>query len=155
MPKKDAAPKMIGTKASFFMPRREMVENKPKEISVAKPFHQQAAKRFVFDQGTGVAYAEIIGNSIVCLETGLEIRRIGEEDDSVSFSGAAPFQRRFDYSPPEGMRHPDDKTVDVAALVRFGILSEDAIQSRRPFTREELDAFMAELARRQESLDLS
>ncbi len=90
----------------------------------------------MYEPGTGVAYAEIIGNSVVCLETGLELRRIGQHDDDMACPAPCPFQKRFDFKPPGGARHPEDKTVDVAALVRFGILSEDAVQSRRPFTRE-------------------
>jgi hypothetical protein len=66
----------------------------------------------------------------------MEIRRINWNNDHEGESQSAPFAKRFDYSPPDGIRHPDDKTVDVAGLVLFGILSEEAVKERRAFTRE-------------------
>ena len=64
----------------------------------------------------------------------MEIRRINWDNEGES--QPTPFVKRFDYSPPDGIRHPDDKTVDVAGLVLFGILSEEAVKERRAFTRE-------------------
>ena len=56
-----------------------------------------------------------------------------------------PFGRQHDFSPPTGARHPNDRTVDVLALVRAGILTDEDVRTRRAFTRDELDSLMEQL----------
>lgn len=150
MPKKKAAPapKQIPTKASFFLSKRTMVETKKPVLptepqSKAAPVRQ---RRFLFDEGTQEAYAEIVGNAAICLETGDELFRFAEKDGVSEYQpSSSGFQRPFDFSPPTGKRHPNDRYVDVLNLVKAGILTDEDVASQKAFTDEELMCAMDRL----------
>jgi hypothetical protein len=147
MPKKNAAPAArIPTKDSFFLSKRTMVESKKPELPVdvpkAAPVRQ---RRFLFEQGTGMAYAEVLGDAAICLETGQELFRFGGGDDVGEYQPSSGFQRPFDFSPPDGKRHPADRFVDVLNLVKAGILAEEDVANQKAFTSEELVCAMDRL----------
>jgi hypothetical protein len=138
---------MVATKASFFMSKRTMakrlipeakVTTESKQVVFAKP------RRFLYEQGTDSAYAEIVGNTAVCLMTGMDMFQLGGGREEYAQS-SAPFQRRFDFTPPDGKRHPDERYVDVHGLVKAGIISDSDVASHRAFSDEELKEAMAKL----------
>jgi hypothetical protein len=144
MPKKKtaAAPAQIPTKDSFFQSKRTMVECKKPEApppDAVKPAFVRP-RRYLFEEGTGVAYAEVLGDDAICLETGQVLFRFGgrNDDEAGGYQGGAGFKRRFDFSPPMGKRHPDDMGVDVLNMVKAGILTNEDVASQKAFTREEL-----------------
>jgi len=94
-------------------------------------------RRFLFEEGTGEAYAEVVDNAAICLETGNELFRFGDWDPEENHQPSG-FQRPFDFSPPGGKRHPGERFVDVLNLVKAGIISEKDVASQRAFTDEEL-----------------
>jgi len=148
MPPKKAAPAaaLIPSKESFFMPKRVMVQNKNAATKI-EPHSKAYVKppRLLYEQGTQEPYAEIVGNTAVCLFTGMCLFTMGESDSGYSDHASSSFERRFDFTPPGGKRHPDDRFVDVQNLVKAGIISEADVASQRAFTDEELQAAMAEL----------
>ena len=97
-------------------------------------------RRYLFEEGTGVAYAEVVGDDAICLETGQVLFRFGgrNDDEAGGYQGGVGFKRRFDFSPPVGKRHPDDMGVDVLNMVKAGILTNEDVASQKAFTREEL-----------------
>jgi hypothetical protein len=84
-----------------------------------------------------VAYAEVVGDDAICLETGQVLFRFGggEDDGAGGYQGVAGFKRPFDFSPPMGKRHPDDKGVDVLNMVKAGILTDEDVAN--PFLLEQ------------------
>ena len=82
----------------------------------------------------------------MCLFTGQELFRFKkkENNDDDEFG----CYRGFDFTPPTGRKHPDDRSVDVSGLVRAGLMSNEDIARRRPFSTEELKDLMAKLAER-------
>jgi hypothetical protein len=52
MPKKKlSVPQLVPTKESFFAPKREMVESKPKEVVPEMNSRQQTARKYIYDKG--------------------------------------------------------------------------------------------------------
>ncbi len=147
MPKKKAVPVApVLTKDSFFLSKRTVVESKKPAHPVEAPASAPPKKRrFLFEQGTGMAYAEVLDNAAVCLETGQELFRFGGGADAGGYQQCAGFQRRFDFSPPTGNRHPNDRIVDALNLVKAGILTEEDVASQKAFTSEELMCAMDRL----------
>ena len=150
MPPKKAAPAaMVPSKESFFMPKRVMVPNKNNPVlKVESSYPRQYVKppRLLYEQGTQEAYAELVGNTAVCLFTGMDLFTMGSGDsECFDQTPSSSFERRFDFTPPGGKRHPDDRFVDVQNLVKAGIISEADVARQRAFTDEELKAAMAEL----------
>jgi hypothetical protein len=153
-PRKAApAPKFLPTKESFFLSKRTMVEAK-KAVEPPMPTKPVEAKprRFLYETGTDVAYAEVVGNTAISLDTGEELFSFGGVREEYQASG---FQRRFDFTPPDGKRHPGDKFVDVLNLVKAGILTKEDVATQRAFTDEELmramerlEAYRREMERR-------
>ena len=128
------------------MPKRVMVQNKnvvAKVESYSKPYVKPP--RLLYHEGMQEPYAELVGNTAVCLLTGMCLFTMGESDQGYSDHASSSFERRFDFTPPGGKRHPDDRFVDVHNLVKAGIISEADVASQRAFTDEELQAAMAEL----------
>jgi len=157
--KTNASPAPIPTKASFFEIKREFEEPvaavgpvpRFKPVEEVRPVIQRAP-RLLYDKGTGMPYAEIVDNSAICLDSGVELFSFKNRDDdedyednSVAFVSAP---KRLDFIPPEGKRHPDDRWVDVAGLVEFGLLSDADVSSRKGFTAEQLQEMMQLLAER-------
>lgn len=140
MPKKKAvAPTQIPTKDSFFLSKRTMMETKqPSPLPVVAEVAPVRPRRFLFEQGTGMAYAEVLGDVAISLETGQELFRFGGGEDTFTGGRCSGFKRPFDFSPPIGTRHPDDRTVDVLGLVKAGILTNEEVASQKAFTDEEL-----------------
>lgn len=128
---------------SFFIPRggKPIRRLQPPE---AEPLPATRA-RYFYEQGTGVAYAQQVGDMAVCLLTGSELFRIKSNEDDISQGGFE--SARFDFSPPSGKKHPGDNSIDVLALVAEGIISKEDIQTQKAFSREQLDEFMSELER--------
>lgn len=151
MPPKKAAPvvKQIPTKQSFFEKKRVMQEVKSVDPvqDEKKPVPQGPKRRFLYAQGTGVAYAEVVGDVAICMETGLEMFRFGSRDENDFNFESTGVQRRFNFAPPTGKRHPDDKFIDVLGLVKAGILSDFDVASGRAFSDAELHEFMSRLQR--------
>ena len=145
--KVDATPAQRPTKASFFKARREFESVSdsaapPPLFAQRAPFHRP---RILYEQGTGMAYAQVVNNVAVCLETGDELFRFRDrvdEDEGYAVVVAAP---RFDFTPPSGKRHPNDRSVDVLGLVNAGLMSNEDIASGRSFSSEELADLMARL----------
>ena len=54
--------------------------------------------------------------------------------------------RRFDFTPPGGVRHPSERHLNVLSLVNAGLMSEADIAKQRAFTDEELRERMEALA---------
>ena len=110
MPPRKAAPlsAMVPTKASFFSKARVMVKrDSPMKVESASKFEMfQKPRRFLYEQGTDTAYAEIVGNSAICMLTGMEMFQMGGSSREEISQPSAPFQRRFDFTPPGGKRHP-------------------------------------------------
>ena len=167
MPPRKAAPAaMIPTKASFFMRKRDMetrtFEKKPNTDNKGMHFGGSSARisqvadktqkrRFLFDKETNDAYAEIMGDSAICLDTGMELFRFagGEGNYPGFFEQDVPSRfehtREFDFTPPDGKRHPGERFVDVTNLVKAGLLSEEDVASHKAFSDEELKGLMHEL----------
>ena len=81
----------------------------------------------------------------VCVDSGEELFRFGSRDDDNFTFQDTGFTKRFDFSPPSGKRHPGDKSVDVLALVKAGIMSETDVKNGRAFSEAELRGFMLQL----------
>ena len=159
MPPRKAAPlsAMVPTKESFFMAKRTMTKRETLDLKVntdgpIKSGGFTKPRRFLYEQGTNTAYAEIVGNSAVCLLTGMEMFRMGGSEDREELS-SAPFQRRFDFTPPDGKRHPSERYVDVHGLVKAGIISDSDVASHRAFSDEELKEAMVKLEQYHTEMD--
>ena len=149
MPKKQAAaPVQIPTKGSFFQATKTMMECKKPGAPPSDPVKQAPVRprRYLFEKGTGEAYAEVLGDEAICLETGEVLFRFkGRGDGADGYQGGSGFKRPFDFSPPVGTRHPDDKGVDVLNMVKAGILTDEDVASQKAFEREELVRGMKKL----------
>ena len=151
MPPKKAAPAaLIPSKESVFMPKRVMVSNKRMDTKTGEKQNFVGGyvkpKRYLFEQGTQEPYAELIGNTAVCLVTGMDLFTLnGGESDLGYFDSVSSFSRKYDFTPPGGVRHPADRFVDVQNLVKAGIISEADVANQRAFTDQELSAAMKEL----------
>ncbi len=149
--KQKKAPEPIPTKASFFAPKRDYEDHKKVDFSSSPPVPTQKQPKyqsFLYDHGTGRPYAEIVGRSAICVDSGEELFRFRngpEEEDEECVSGPI-FTKKFDFTPPSGKRHPDDRGIDIAGLVEFGLLSDEDVRSRKVFTAEQLQDMMGRLA---------
>ena len=150
------APAQLPTKSSFFSRKREYESTlKKQEPSSSMSVFRMPKERLLYEQGTGLPYARVVGDSAVCLETDQEIFRFKSacDDDELlvdTSSYAKTAQRRFDFTPPAGKRHPNDPSVDVHALVQAGLMSQVDVASGRSYSAEELRDLMAKLERAQE-----
>jgi len=100
----------------------------------------------LYEQGTDLPYARVEGDVAYCLETGQELFRFrsgGDEEDQ--YVPSVFGNQGFDFTPPNGNRHPDDPSVDVRGLVDAGLLSDEDVASRRGFTADELRDLMLRL----------
>ena len=152
-PKKKTAPAPVPTKASFFAVKREFEEPVAVAAPVAprfKPVEQRPVyekpPRLLYDKGTGMPYAEIVDDSAICLDSGVELFRFRNRDDDEDYEDNsvvfAPTDKRLDFTPPAGKRHPNDHWVDVAGLVELGILSDEDVMNRKGFSSEQLQEMM-------------
>ena len=146
-PKKAApAPKQIPTKESFFQTKRTMVEIKKVEVeakqATAKPTNVRP-RRFLFEKDTDVAYAEVVDGAAISLDTGEVLFRFGGAREEYPQQGG--FTRPFDFSPPDGKRHPNDPAIDVLNLVKAGILMDEDVANQKAFSAEELASAMKKL----------
>lgn len=77
MPPKKAAPKpLVPSRESFFLPHRPMVARKDKTAQPPPPpeaVRRELPRRFLYEQGTGVAYAEVVRDVAVCVNSGCEL----------------------------------------------------------------------------------
>ena len=151
-PKKAAslAPKLVPTKESFFTPtKRPLVQEKLKQNLLMAPVKQGGwtrPKRYLYDESTGLAYAEVVGGTAFCTDTGAELFSFGDGGEDYGSNQPAVFRKLFDFKPPDGERHPDERYVDVQGLVKAGILSEADVASHKAFADEELGSMMERLA---------
>jgi hypothetical protein len=164
MPPKKAAPAAatVPTKASFFMTKRVMEANMhaktqqdPKSLRDVKKDSSSFGmsgvpkRRFLYDKETAEAYAEVVGDAAMCLETGVELFRFNRNKEDDGCYGAVSSQCapcvKFDFTPPVGKRHPDERFVDVMNLVKAGIISESDVAAQRAFSDAELRGFMVRL----------
>ena len=125
---KPAAP--LPTKASFFQPKREYCETVTVKVEPTVPAPRQ---RLLYDKETGMPFAEVIDNAAVCLHTGQELFRFKEQRAEEPF-----FATGFNFTPPGGKKHPNERSVDVCAMVGAGILSNEDVRTHRAFSEEEL-----------------
>jgi hypothetical protein len=157
MPPKKAAPaiKPIPTKESFFMSKRTMMDSK-KEVENPIPVvgrqTDNRPRRFLIDKGTDVAYAEVVDDTAISLETGLVLFRFGDAREE--FQETVGFKRKLDFSPPIGKRHPNDKFVDVLNLVKAGIIREEDVAKQKAFSDEELVHAMERLEQYHREMEL-
>ena len=148
--KKTAAPTRIPTKESFFQPARQfqdVVAAAPVK-SFKPPVVNPRPPRLLYNEGTGQAYAEVVGNAAICLDSGQELFRFknGDDDDECNGTQNTMPKLGFDFTAPVGTRHPNERSVDIAGLMEFGILSEQDVENRRGFTDEQLREMMEKLA---------
>ena len=127
---KPAAP--LPTKASFFQPKREYCETVTVKVEPTVPAPRQ---RLLYDKETGMPFAEVIDNAAVCLHTGQELFRFKEREQRAE---EPLFAAGFDFTPPGGRKHPNERSVDVRAMVDAGILSDEDVRTHRAFSDEEL-----------------
>ena len=140
----------LPTKSSFFKSRREY-EALPKSDNSSIELRQQEASgalftrsRLLYEAGTDLPYAKVMGDVAYCLETGNELFRFKRREEEDEAQGDFP-GRRFDFTPPGGKRHPDDQSVDVLGLVNAGLMSNEDIANARAFSADELKELMAKL----------
>lgn len=85
-PRKAApAPKLVPSKDSFFLAHRPMVEQKNKTTNVTEQPKQalkEPTRRYLYENGTGLAYAELVGNTAVCIHTGVELYKLKGRDEA-------------------------------------------------------------------------
>ena len=147
--KKKLLPAPVPTIASFFEPKREYDTNnitpKAPEVRPVNPFHKPPP--LLYDSGSGLAYAEVVDGRAFCLDSGAELFKFKnrDDDDDAATVCIVP-SKALDFTPPAGKRHPDDRWVDVAGLVEFGLLSDEDVSSRKGFTAEQLRELMDRLA---------
>ena len=143
--KPSAPPPPLPTKASFFLPKREYSDDKPAVAESAPVAVRPRFQRLLYDRETGMPYAEVINNVAMCLFSGEELFRFQSavKDDEDHHTQA--FSNGFDFTPPKGKRHPDDRSVDVKGLVDAGIMSNDDVALRKAFSDEELSSMMKRL----------
>ena len=135
---KPAAP--LPTKASFFQAKREYCE----AVTVkAEPVASVAQRqRLLYDKETGLPFAEVIDNAAVCLHTGQELFRFKDREQRMD---EPLFASRFDFTPPGGKKHPNERSVDVRAMVDARILSDEDVRTQRAFSDEELSEMTRKL----------
>lgn len=156
-PKKAAPPRFVPSKESFFQTVRPLVELSKKEALPTKGAPPRWGRKYIFDKSTGMPTAEIVDGYAVCLDTGERLyslrKRYGSDDDDDDVVARPAPSRRMDFAPPAGGHHPGEFVVDVLALQKAGILREDVIKARIPFSREQLASMMAELERQRAAQD--
>lgn len=123
-------------------------------------------QRYLYDKDTGAMYGFVKNDIAYDINTGMELFRFQkakEENDlftqsSTSFFSASSYSappappqvvappKKITFEIPGGVRHPDERWVDVQGLVEHGLLSEENdIAPRRGFTDERLRELMLAL----------
>ena len=134
VPVQSAGPGMMFSKGSFFIPNRGPNGGK---VSIPTPpvlpvsqygnngnrFQFTPQRRFVYEQGTGIAYAEWIDGVAVCVHTGQELfRSRGAVDESFACGSGGGSMQPHDYSVPK-QRHPNDYSVSTDEMLASGFIT--------------------------------
>lgn len=131
-------------KKHFFTPRSEAPVMAPIAAVVAeKPRVYQPRRRFLVDENTDVAYAEVIDGMAVCMDTGVDLFEVHRrQDDEYTVEDAGPLFR-FNYSAPSS-RHPCDPTIVSQDLIDAGVLTEGSFrEGKAGLSRAEYEKWVA------------
>jgi hypothetical protein len=135
VPVQSAGPGMMFSKDSFFIPNRGPNGGKvsipvapvvpvPQYGSNNNRFQFPPQKRFVYEQGTGIAYAEWIDGVAVCVHTGQELFRsrgfAAPLDES--YGSESGVMQPHDYSVPK-QQHPNDFSISTDDMLASGFIT--------------------------------
>ena len=133
VPVQSAGPGMMFSKGSFFIPNRGPNGGKVSiPLAPVLPVSQYGnndnrfqftpQRRFVYEQGTGVAYAEWINGVAVCVHTGQELFRSRSFAADLDESAGSGVMQAPDYSVPKQL-HPNDFSVSTDEMLASGFIT--------------------------------